>query len=359
VLKRAACASSARCCRLCDDSEHCTGVPGSTCPLDDAPQKINVVCRAGSGDVCDPAERCTGLSGQGCPPDVVANPSTVCRTGSGDVCDPDERCTAIPGAACPADVVSSSGTVCRSATGTCDVAEHCNGVAHAACPADGFVAATTPCELDANLCTADECNGSGACVQTGTLDCEDGNACTQDSCDPMVGCVSTGAPATTCLAAAKATFAIKDNANDLGDQLKLTWKGGPVLLPDLGDPTQTSRYELCVYDATRIRTALGVPPGTGWGFLGSEVAPRGYKFKDSLGQHDGVKQMTLKTSSLDKAKLKLVGRGTNLPDPTLPFALPVLVQLHASDGACWEAGFGVTQSRRNDASGFSGKMQVP
>jgi hypothetical protein len=28
-------------------------------------------------------------------------------------------------------------------------------------------------------------------------------------------------------------------------------------------------------------------------------------------------------------------------------------------GACWEAGFGVTQSRPNDATGFSGKMQVP
>jgi hypothetical protein len=114
-----------------------------------------------------------------------------------------------------------------------------------------------------------------------------------------------------------------------------------------------------VYDATGVRTALGVPPGQGWGYLGTAVAPRGYKFKDSLGQHDGVKQMSLKTSSLDKAKLKVVGRGTNLPDLTLPFSLPVLVQLHASDGACWEAGFGVTQSRRNDATAFSGKMQVP
>ena len=69
--------------------------------------------------------------------------------------------------------------------------------------------------------------------------------------------------------------------------------------------------------------------------------------------------MSLKASSLPKAKLKVVGRGTNLPDFTLPFALPVLVQLHASDGACWEAGFDVTQSRRNEESVFSGRMQVP
>jgi hypothetical protein len=83
----------------------------------------------------------------------------------------------------------------------------------------------------------------------------DGYVCTQDSCDPLQGCVSTGTPATTCLPAAKATFAIKDNVNDLGDQLKLSWKGGPVLLGDLGDPTQADRYELCIYDASGVRTA--------------------------------------------------------------------------------------------------------
>jgi hypothetical protein len=102
-----------------------------------------------------------------------------------------------------------------------------------------------------------------------------------------------------------------------------------------------------------------VLPASGWTALDDGQTPRGYKYKDALGQHAGVKQMSLKASSLPKAKLKLVGRGPNLPDPTLPFALPVLVQLHASDGACWEAGFGVLESKRNDASGFSGRMRTP
>jgi hypothetical protein len=152
---------------------------------------------------------------------------------------------------------------------------------------------------------------------------------------------------------------MKNNPNDLGDQLKLSWKGGPVLLGDLGNPTQTDRYELCIYDASGVRAALGVPPGAGWGFLGSPAAPRGYKFKDGAAANAGVRQMSLKASSLPKAKLKLVARGVNMPDPTLPLALPVLVQLHAGAGACWEAGFDVTQTKRNDATTFSGRMQVP
>ena len=78
---------------FCDEPEVCSGAPGSTCPPNDAPAKINVVCRPGSGDLCDPDERCTGLTGQGCPPDIVANPTTVCRAGSGDSCDQPETCS--------------------------------------------------------------------------------------------------------------------------------------------------------------------------------------------------------------------------------------------------------------------------
>ena len=84
--------------------------------------KVNVVCRAGSGDLCDPDERCTGISGQGCPADVVANPTTVCRAGSGDVCDPTEHCTAVPGAAVPGGRRSARRHRSAAASsGTCDV----------------------------------------------------------------------------------------------------------------------------------------------------------------------------------------------------------------------------------------------
>ena len=348
---------------FCDEPEACTGAPGGTCPPNDAPGKVNVVCRQGSGDLCDPDERCTGVSGQGCPPDVVANPTTVCRVGSGDTCDPDETCTAVPGVPCPADVVKPSGTLCRAATGTCDVAEHCTGDPGEACPDDAFAAPTTPCNLDSDVCTVDQCDGDGTCAPGAPMDCEDGNVCTQDTCDPDTGCVSTGAPSTSCVPASRATFQLKRGPIDLVDRLKFTWRGGPVLLPDMGDPTQTTRYELCVYDANGVKLAMGVPPGAGWSPIGSSSSPSGYKFKDRTGQHFGIGQMSIKGSSLDKAKEKVAAKGPGVPDTALPFLLPVTAQLYASDGVCWEAEFGAAETRRNEGDAqsglYSGKKTVP
>jgi hypothetical protein len=181
---------------------------------------MNLLCRAGSGDLCDPDERCTGFSGQGCPPDVVANPSTVCRAGSGDMCDPSENCTAVPGQACPANTITPAGTQCRASAGACDVAESCTGVGGQTCPANGFQPATTPCNVDNNVCTVDACNGIGACVFGTNLDCNDHNTCTQDSCDPINGCQISGTPSNSCLTASKAILKIKE-----ADDVRATARG--------------------------------------------------------------------------------------------------------------------------------------
>jgi len=86
---------------------------------------------------------------------------------------------------------------------------------------------------------------------------------------------------------------------------------------DLGHPSQIDRYEPCVYDASGVRMALGVPR-----------VPVGVPW----------------------------ARG---PRRAVTLALPVLVQLHAGDGACREAGFEVGQTKLNDATTFSGRMQAP
>jgi hypothetical protein len=342
---------------ICDVSETCTGAPGATCPPDDAPGKMNLLCRAGSGDLCDPDERCTGFAGQGCPPDVVANPSTVCRAGSGDMCDPSETCTAVPGQACPANVITPNGTQCRASAGACDVAEACTGVAGQTCPANVFAAATTPCNTDNNVCTVDACNGSGACVFGSNLNCNDSNTCTQDSCDPINGCQISGSPSSSCLTASKAILKIKEADDGARDSARFLWSGGPSLIADQGDPTQGTRYELCIYDNTGVKMAMGVDPGAGWEPVGSPTAPRGFKYKDLAAAQDGVKLIKTKASSLDKAKLKLIAKGQAMPDDPmlLPFQYPVTAQLYASDGACWEAEFQLTNTKKNVATGFSAK----
>jgi hypothetical protein len=342
---------------LCDNIETCNGVPGATCPPDDAPGNINVVCRPGSGDLCDPLEQCTGIPGQYCPPDVVANPTTLCRTGSGDSCDPNEFCTAIPGQTCPANVVTPSGTTCRTAVGACDVAETCTGTAGQTCPANGLAPSATPCDADANLCTLDECDGNGMCTFDSNLDCEDGNSCTQDSCDPQNGCVSTGTPAMTCTSALKGKLKIKDSSDNSKDGVKFLWKGGPSLVSNMGDPTLTTRYELCIYDNLGVRMAMGVPPGPEWELIGLPSSPKGYKFSDIGAQNDGVRLIKTKGSNLSNAKVKLLGKGGNLPDNSmLPFQYPVTAQLHASDGMCWEVQFGQNDTKKNELSGFSGSV---
>lgn len=343
---------------ICDLNETCTGTPTVPCPPDDAPGKINMVCRPGSGDMCDPDERCTGIANQGCPPDIVANPATICRTGSGDSCDPNETCTAIPTQPCPANVIAPMGTQCRAAVNVCDVAEQCTGVGGQPCPPNGFAAASTPCNLDNDVCTVDACNGSGACVFGSNLDCDDGNVCSQDSCDPITGCHSTGAPSNTCVSATQATLKIKNKDNPASDGVKFIWKGGPALVPDMGDPLSTTRYELCIYDNTGIQMAMGVPPGNGWAAVGPTSSPTGYKFKDKSAANQGIRIIKLKGSNLTKARAKVTGKGENLPDmANLPFQYPVTAQLYADGGMCWTAEFNQAQTRANDQQNYKAKAK--
>jgi hypothetical protein len=317
-----------------------------------------VLCRAGSGDICDPEERCTGIKGQGCPANVVANPSTVCRVGSGDSCDPSEFCTAVPLQPCPANVVQPASTVCRAAAGTCDVAETCSGTAGQACPANGFKAAATSCNQDNNVCTVDQCNGSGTCSFVQNLNCTDANLCTQDSCDPINGCEYDGAPSGSCVNASKAVFKYKNSTVNSRDKLTFAWKGGPFLVEDMGDPvTQSTGYELCVYHqgAQPVPLAFGVPAGLGWDLIGTPSSPKGYRYKNSVAPL-GVKLIKTRGSNLDRAKAKLIGKGNGLPD-TAPqqFVLPLTVQMYASDGGCWSAEFDTDQTRKNEDGKFIGK----
>ena len=107
------------------------------------------------------------------------------------------------------------------------------------------------------------CNGSGACAAGDALDCDDGNVCTQDSCDPLDRLRqhrrAVDSPACRPV---KATIQVKDSpTNDAGDRLKLKWKGGPVLLSRPGRPATSTRYELCIYDDSGVKMALGVAAG--------------------------------------------------------------------------------------------------
>jgi hypothetical protein len=332
----------------CDPGDYCTGVAGQACPTN-VPLPPTTVCRPGSGDMCDPDEKCSGISGQPCPANVVADPSTVCRAGSGDMCDPDETCTGRAGEPCPAtDVVQPAGTVCRPRNDpVCDIEEQCTGNAKERCPADVFAASGTPCGTDSSVCTVEDCDGSGTCVQGALLSCDDGDPCTQDSCDDVAGCQHVNGPSLACVPATKSTLKIRDADLDRGDALTFNWKGGPVLVSNMGDPIQTTQYDLCVYDSSGVKLHMTVLPGTGWSPLGSLNDPKGYRFRDTTGSQSGIKSIKLRGSSVDRARIKVAGKGVALPDTTHPFLYPVTAQLYASDGACWGADFGQVDTLTN------------
>ena len=70
-----------------------------------------------------------------------------------------------------------------------------------------------------------------------------------------------------------------------------------------------------------------------------------------------MRAILLKASSLPKASFKVVAKGVELPDTTLPFQSPVVAQLYAGDGMCWDASFGVADTFKNDVAGFTAKTR--
>jgi hypothetical protein len=65
---------------------------------------------------------------------------------------------------------------------------------------------------------------------------------------------------------------------------------------------------------------------------------RGYRYKDRLGTPDGLELVLLRPGGDGRAKMSVKGQGPllRLPAPDR-VDLPLLVQLQATNGGCWEA----------------------
>jgi cysteine-rich repeat protein len=219
----------------------------------------------------------------------------------------------------------------------------------------------TPCP-DGDVCTGDElCDGAGVCQPGVPLVCDDGEPCTQNSCDPVLGCQFSTGPATSCKVAAKSKFEVRDKADDAKDKLRWKWiKGEELLFSELGAPSTTSEYALCVYDTSSgtpdLVSSLVIPPNAFW-----QPKKNGFKYKDKTLTNDGVQKITLKIGSAGKAKADLKAKGVNLPTPA-PFGPSqffeqdpsVTVQLINSDGTCLTSEF-TGPANKNDGQQFKDK----
>jgi polyhydroxybutyrate depolymerase len=175
--------------------------------------------------------------------------------------------------------------------------------------------------------------------------------CEGDACEPC-----PAVPAFGCRTAQKSLLQLKDDAYDTRDKLTWKWlKGQATSQPELGDPTTTADYDLCVYDAGGLLFEARVPADAAkWSALGG----KGYKYSDGGGSAQGVTKLLLGASTENNAKVVLKGKGANLPDPTLgSLPLPVTVQLQNEDsGLCLEAVYDAAHVIENGALQFKGKV---
>jgi cysteine-rich repeat protein len=369
---------------VCDLTESCDGV-AVACPAD---AKRTAECRA-AADVCDVAETCDG-AGNDCPADAFAAPTVECRAAAG-VCDSAETCTGT-GAACPADgFVTAHGlgscrpsagpcdvadicpgtgpdcspdefapatTVCRPAVGSCDVDDTCTGT-DANCSPDAFVPDGTSCDdlrvcTNADQCVAGTCVGNSDVCGDGVLqpacneECDDGNQDGNDGCSPICDIEPGLACPTSPLAGCrtpwipqKSSLQLSNKPLDTKDTLKWKWsKGNRTTFAELGNPTDTTSYQLCVFDQTGLRFEITHPAG---GVCGGRPCwkvngVKGYTYKDKELTPNGGLSLKLKEGVIGKAQIQLQARGSALAMPDLTTLVPpLIVQIQKSGGRCWEA----------------------
>jgi hypothetical protein len=142
------------------------------------------------------------------------------------------------------------------------------------------------------------------------------------------------APRSGCVAADRSSIQVKEFPVGVLRTLTWMWKG-PAANPQLfGDPTAGVEHALCVYDAAGLRLATGTRgQANAWRTTGTT----GWRLRQPTGVPGGVISGTLKASR-GTGSVKLQARGAKLPDPDLPLAVPVTVQL-VREGAptCFEA----------------------
>jgi hypothetical protein len=153
---------------------------------------------------------------------------------------------------------------------------------------------------------------------------------------PLVGCKAPITP----LAAA---LAIKDKTPDKGDAIQWKWgSGNATTFADFGTPATSSKVRMCLYDGVSPTLVAGaITPAGGvcggkpcWEATGTD---KGYGYKDKLGTPTGITAIKLKAGIAGKAQIQLQAKGDLTDVPPLPLTGPVLVQLSADGGACFEA----------------------
>lgn len=169
--------------------------------------------------------------------------------------------------------------------------------------------------------------------------------------EPRADCLASEAPGASTLRLTDSTTPGRDT---------LVWRyarGAATPAAALGDPTTSTPYVTCVFDASArpqpILAAL-IPAGNTWacprGDCWRATASGGFVYRDRAGTSDGVRTARLVPGDAGRTTITVQGAGSWFAAagpagaPSLPLALPVRVQTMHADGACWEATFSTARA---------------
>jgi cysteine-rich repeat protein len=240
---------------------------------------------------------------------------------AGDCCSP--TCTfEAAGSSCTSDDNICTDDTCDS-TGTCQhnansaACAESTGCATGTCGAgscvlSGSAPAGTPCDVDANVCTSDACDGSGSCAAGAPLDC---SPC--GICDTQAGCVLEGTSScVTDVWSAELSVGLRGT----NPRLKAQIVDG-ITDADLGDPTTTASYTLCLFERDgdnprRLIMQATVPAG---GTCGDDPCwtsvPGKYRYKER-DSGSGITQVVVEHREDHAGRIvKFRGKGANLGLP--------------------------------------------
>ncbi len=193
-------------------------------------------------------------------------------------------------------------------------------------------------------------------------ECDDGNTTDGDSCSNACIFACPATPKSGCMPPSRASLVVKTKPlAPASNKLLFKW-AGPLPGPGLGDPFATTSYAFCLYDAgtvgpPRVVTIAAAPGGTCRGRPCWTGKPTSYTYSDRTRTADGLKTLQVKASLDGSSSLKLAASGDRLQLNVMPLAPPVIAQVRATNGSCWNSVFAdaITHS---DANIFSARADM-
>jgi uncharacterized delta-60 repeat protein len=286
--------------------------------------------------------------------------STVCGDGQ---LGGDEECdlgaaNGTPGTCCTVQCAfAPTTTVCRPASFDCDLAETCTGCGSDCPPEDDAPCTPTPTASATTTAThttaaTDTPTPISSDTATPTAAPETETPTVLPTATPATICPVL--PVSGCRAAGKSLLIIGHQSSS---HARLLWKwlrGQSTALGDLGNPRDETPFAFCVYDAAGLRLFADLAPGPGW-----SARSHGFRYRDPAAIQDGIRKADLRSSDDNKARFRLSGNGMNLPDPMLPWLLPVTAQLlNGESGLCWQDVYVEDDVLRNRSDSFKGKTRT-